>query len=184
MKQVYYFKDIFLGEFVKLMYMETNTTTGDQPKETQNTKLLFRSTKNKMIGGVAGGIAEYFSVDPNIIRLVFIFLVLFGGSGVLLYLVLWLLLPAEDHLEAIGKDTMKENMSEMKEAVQGFTKGFRSKGKEKTEGPQLWLGIIIVILGILFLLNNLGLLDFFEVRKYWPLLLVFFGIYIVSRNER
>jgi phage shock protein C len=49
-----------------------------------------------MIGGVAGGIAEYLGVDPTIIRLAFVVLTLLGGSGPLLYLVAWLLMPSAD----------------------------------------------------------------------------------------
>lgn len=165
--------------------MEDQNTKKAEQQEKMNTqaKLLYRSNK-KMLAGVAGGIADYFSLDPNIIRLLFILLTVFGGSGVLLYLILWVILPVEGHPVISGRETVKENINEMKEKVQGLTEELRPHGKIKREGPQLWLGIIIVILGILFLLNNLGLLDFFEIRKYWPLLLVFFGIYIVSRNER
>lgn len=48
-----------------------------------------------MLAGVCGGIAEYLRVDPNIVRLVVVVLTLAGGSGVLLYLIGWLLLPEE-----------------------------------------------------------------------------------------
>jgi len=58
-------------------------------------KKLFRSNRNKMIGGVCGGLGEYFSVDPAIIRLLCIFSVLLGGAGILLYLAAWLLIPPE-----------------------------------------------------------------------------------------
>jgi phage shock protein C len=48
-----------------------------------------------MIGGVCGGLARYFGVDPSLIRLAFALAFVFGGSGLLLYLILWIVLPAE-----------------------------------------------------------------------------------------
>jgi phage shock protein PspC (stress-responsive transcriptional regulator) len=55
---------------------------------------LYRSTTDRKIAGVCGGIAEYFELDPTIVRLVyFIALVLPGGIGVLPYIVMWVVLP-------------------------------------------------------------------------------------------
>ena len=48
-----------------------------------------------MIGGVAAGIADYLNIDPVLVRAVFVGLVVFGGAGVVLYLVAWLLIPVE-----------------------------------------------------------------------------------------
>ena len=62
-------------------------------KKQNNLKKLFRSETNKVIGGIAGGLGEYFDVDPTIIRLAFVLITLAGGSGVLIYLILWLIIP-------------------------------------------------------------------------------------------
>src|SRR3712207_1668952 len=59
----------------------------------QMTTQLTRSTSNKMIAGVAGGIAEGFGWDPTLVRLGFVLLTLFHGGGLLLYLAMWLLMP-------------------------------------------------------------------------------------------
>jgi phage shock protein PspC (stress-responsive transcriptional regulator) len=55
-----------------------------------------RSKTNKMIGGVAGGIAEAFNWDPTLVRLGFVLLTLAHGGGILIYLVLMLCLPKAD----------------------------------------------------------------------------------------
>ncbi|MDX1616761.1 MAG: PspC domain-containing protein [Candidatus Promineifilaceae bacterium] len=60
-----------------------------------NEKRLTRSQNDRMLFGVAGGLAEYFNVDPVLIRLAFVLLVLGHGSGLLLYLVLAILMPEE-----------------------------------------------------------------------------------------
>ena len=59
-------------------------------------KRLYRSRKDKMIAGVAGGLGEYFNVDPTIVRLVFVLLALAGGPGVLLYFIMWIITPVEN----------------------------------------------------------------------------------------
>ncbi len=58
-------------------------------------KRLFRSKNEKMIAGVCGGLASYFSLDPTIVRLIFILLLFAPPSGILIYLILWLITPLE-----------------------------------------------------------------------------------------
>ncbi|MCI7781552.1 MAG: PspC domain-containing protein [Parabacteroides sp.] len=55
-------------------------------------KKLSRSN-NKMIGGVCAGIAEYLGLDPTIVRIVWVLLLFFAGFGILLYLILWIVMP-------------------------------------------------------------------------------------------
>ncbi|MGM9797760.1 MAG: PspC domain-containing protein [Parabacteroides sp.] len=55
-------------------------------------KKLSRSN-NKMIGGVCAGIAEYLGLDPTIVRIVWVLLLFFAGFGILLYLILWIIMP-------------------------------------------------------------------------------------------
>ncbi len=60
---------------------------------------LYRSQTDRMIGGVCGGLAQVLDIDPTIVRLVFVLLALLGGHGVLLYLILWLIMPGEDQVK-------------------------------------------------------------------------------------
>lgn len=59
----------------------------------KKTKRLYRSKKDKMLGGVCGGIAEYFDVDPTIVRLIWVLLALTYGTGILAYLIAWIIVP-------------------------------------------------------------------------------------------
>lgn len=67
------------------------------PQEVANDmKRLYRSRDERMIGGVAGGIAEYFEVDPTLVRIIFVLLLLPGFfPGILLYMILWAIIPPE-----------------------------------------------------------------------------------------
>ncbi len=60
---------------------------------TKNIKRLYRSKKERIIAGVCGGIAEYFDVDPTLIRLLWIVFILMGGSGIIAYLIAWIIVP-------------------------------------------------------------------------------------------
>lgn len=54
---------------------------------------LYRSGKDKILGGVCGGIAEYLGVDPVLIRLLWVAFTLVGGAGILLYIIAWIIIP-------------------------------------------------------------------------------------------
>jgi phage shock protein C len=56
-------------------------------------KKLYRSRNDQMIAGVCGGLAEYFDIDPSIMRLIFVLLALAFGHGILIYLILLLVMP-------------------------------------------------------------------------------------------
>ncbi len=57
-------------------------------------KKLYRSKKNKILGGVCGGLGEYFNVDPTIVRLLWIiFTVLSFAAGLIIYLLAWIIIP-------------------------------------------------------------------------------------------
>ena len=63
-------------------------------KKSVEKKRLYRSKKDRIIAGVCGGIAEYFDVDSTIIRLVWALSILFGGAGILAYLLAWIIIPS------------------------------------------------------------------------------------------
>lgn len=60
---------------------------------------LRRSRTDRILGGVAAGIAHYFGIDPVLVRLGFVLLTLAGGSGVLIYLIAWVIIPEEEEGE-------------------------------------------------------------------------------------
>lgn len=56
-------------------------------------KRLYRSRSEKMLGGICGGLAEYFGIDPTWMRLIFIFFTFLGGFALILYLIMWVVVP-------------------------------------------------------------------------------------------
>jgi phage shock protein C len=58
-------------------------------------KRLHRSRTERMIAGVCGGLAEYFNIDPTLVRVLWVLAVLLAGTGVLAYIILWILMPLD-----------------------------------------------------------------------------------------
>ena len=67
----------------------------------QATKRLYRSRSDRQIAGVCGGIAEFFDLDPTLVRLFFVLAFLLGGHGILVYLALWLVVPEQPAGQAV-----------------------------------------------------------------------------------
>lgn len=88
---------VFFNIFGALLYLVFSKVRGDEIVKTKNSKgkRLFRSTKDRMIGGVCGGIAEYLDMDPTVIRLLWVLFTLMGGAGVIAYIIAWIIIPEE-----------------------------------------------------------------------------------------
>lgn len=137
-------------------------------------KTLYRSDSNAIIAGVCGGIGEYFEVDPTFIRVVFVLFTLFGGSGILVYLALWLLVPSRNH----GRFSFQE----IKEKAQNFV----TNAREEKES-NFTAAMIFILIGILLLLNNLHIIpwNFWDtVRRFWPVLLIVMGLQMIMKNSK
>lgn len=140
-------------------------------------KGLYRSRTNTVIGGVAGGIAEYLRTDPTLIRIIFILVALFGGGGLLVYVILWIALPLEP--------------------VQYFTDQNQENGKtdpnSQTENSihqdnwhynpnqgNLIAGLILISVGVIFLIDHfVPRIDFGDL---WPLALVIAGVALIRSS--
>lgn len=157
-------------------------------------KRLYRSESDRMIWGVCGGLAEYFGIDPIIVRIVAVLLIFARGIGLLAYLVLAIVVPREGSKSDEPSDTIKENVEGMKETATELGNEIRStfaKGEEKPEavnrthqhGTNI-VGIILIVIGIFFLLANFGLLNWFSWDVFWPLVLVAIGALIIAGAMR
>ena len=90
------------------------------------TKRIFRSRNERLIAGVAGGLATYLNTDPLYVRMGFLLLSFFQGLGVLLYLLLWLLLPNEDTRTIDTREQVRENIEEMRSSVESLADRVRN----------------------------------------------------------
>lgn len=104
-------------------FSEGSHQTKTEEKNMKSSKRLYRNPDNRILGGVCAGLGEYFNTEPVLIRLIFIIISLFFASGILIYLILWLVTP-----EAV---TMAQKR-EMKGEKFDFTH-FRKKAKSEYE---------------------------------------------------
>jgi phage shock protein C len=75
------------------------------------TKHLYRIRDGRLVAGVCAGLAAYFGIDPTLVRLGFVFLTVFGGFGVLLYLGAWLVIPDETDGTSIAESFVNKRRS-------------------------------------------------------------------------
>jgi len=160
-------------------------------------KRLFRNEYEKVIGGVSSGIAEYMEVDVTIIRLLFVLSTIFlVGTGVLVYIVMWIVVP-------VNNDPAKR-FAKFNEYNKGFTNPFENKSnsqgwtspsmnadpfkmgkddaefrpiKKSTETGKTVAGLVLLVIGIYFLMNEFNIIPFwFNASKMWPLVFVAVGV--------
>ena len=147
---------------------------------------LYRSVREKMIGGVCGGLADYFSVDVTLVRLI-VLVAIFTGVGFFAYLAAWIIIPVnpaeqggqEHHNRDVG-EAVKGIVSDIKDATKGL---YLQEKPENHENRSKIAGGILVTLGVLFLLERY-LPYWFDMGKMWPLLLILIGIAIIYRGRR
>lgn len=142
-------------------------------------KGLYRSNHEKMIGGVAGGLAEYANIDVTLIRIVFLLLVLVGGGGAILYIILWIVLPPDPQMyfENPKPSNMEENKSNGN-TQEPKNQPAQPQFKKKDDGS-LIAGLILISLGVIFLvIRYVPRVDFGDL---WPVILIVIGI-VLLRN--
>ncbi|MFP4041223.1 MAG: PspC domain-containing protein [Bacteroidales bacterium] len=79
-------------------FSENHQNKNQEDNTMKETKRLYRDPDNRILGGVCGGLGAYLNVDPVLIRIIFIIIGLFFASGILIYLILWLVTPLAETL--------------------------------------------------------------------------------------
>lgn len=145
-------------------------------------KRFTRSSTDKVLAGVCGGLGNYFELDPTIFRIIFVVATFFGGFGLLLYLILALLVPAEDQAPDEPMKKVRSTVAEVGRVVEASTKEVKAE-VERRRGDRSWAGLTLVVAGVLFLLANLGFFSWVDVGTFWPVLLILLGLFVVARSE-
>lgn len=142
---------------------------------------LYRSRKDRVFGGVAGGIARSLNADPAIVRLIFALLVIVAGGGLLLYLILWIAIPEEpwefyqESGSGGGTNPINETSAQESANPQPFYPARRNNGT-------LIVGLILIVFGALFLMERFLPNIHFRFHDFWPLIIVFAGIALIASS--
>jgi phage shock protein C len=148
-------------------------STGYEQRTEPRPTRLERSRDDRVISGVAAGIADYLGVDPVVVRLIFVVLALAGGGGVLAYLVAWLIVP--EARPSDGPPPPPDGAWE--------TAGpqLASDGRTHRSEPSVLVGLVLVALGAGLLIERI--VPGFSWRFAGPALLVALGVLLVSRGR-
>lgn len=146
------------------------------------TKRFTRSSTDKVLAGVCGGLGTYFELDPTVFRIIFVVATFFGGFGLLLYIILALLVPADNQSPDEPIKKVRAAAAQVGKAMEDGVKEARSEVVRR-RGDHAWVGLVLVLAGILFLLTNFGFFSWVDAGKFWPILLIIIGLFIVAREE-
>lgn len=151
------------------------------------------------MGGVCSGLAAGLQIDPLWIRIAFVLLALLQGIGVLLYVVLWVVMPERPASQPAGNSRFDSIMTDVRRAwvdlqsqfggpkaaaTSGPTEGSISPAtamQSKWRNPSVALGLILVVVGVLFLADNLGLINW---NVIWPVALIVIGLLLLARSAK
>ncbi len=137
--------------------LETGPPTVDADKPRAR---LYRSTEDRVIGGVCGGLGRYFNTDPLWFRLAFVIVTLAGGAGILIYVIAWIVIPeaGQDEAQTGAQASLGEH------------------------GPMV-AGVVLIGVGLMLLFNSL--VPWFD-EVMWPLAIIAAGaglLFLGSRRE-
>lgn len=128
--------------------------------ERPDVKRLYKSRTDRMIDGVCGGIAHYFGLDPTLVRIAAVLLAIFGGVGILLYVIAIIITPVEPGVSA-GTSS--------------------APGKTQSKNNERFWGILLVLVGVVWLLAQMGVRVWhpfwgFSWGLFLPVLLILIGV--------
>jgi phage shock protein C len=143
---------------------------------------LERNQQNKMIAGVASGLADYLLIDVTLVRIIFILLAVFGFSGLLIYIILWIAVPEKPFFETFTNfDTdykVQEDNSRM------YVPPLQST-KSNSDSGRLIAGLVLISIGAWFLLAEFNIIPHWvSIFKLWPMILIALGLVILFRTEK
>ena len=134
------------------------------PVNENEAKKLYRSRKDRYLAGIAAGLADYFSVDANLFRILFIIFTFFGGIGILIYVTGWVIIPENFAQEELPR-------------------------KQAPRDSTFLIAIILIIAGLILFTKEFGIFHYFHYWRIpwasiWAIFLILIGILLVVTNNR
>jgi phage shock protein C len=157
-------------------------------------KHLYRSRDGRMIAGVCGGLAEYFGLDPTVIRIAAVLLACLDGVGVIAYVVLWMVVPEEGGTPVYqtwttGPATEPKAAGPADTAVPDApvapVPASTAPIPAAPAGPRragLTAGLVLIAIGVLFMVSRF--VPGIDILRLWPLLLIVIGVSMILRSGR
>jgi len=163
-------------------------------------KKLYRDEQRKSLGGVCAGLAEYFGVDVSVVRVIFVLAMCLKGVGLVPYIVLWIVLPKKPfnyadptyqpgvtpgynpkYGQPFGDVKVDYTVPSPHTMGQPFTPYPPVK---KTSNAGLMFGVVLIVLGSIFLLDQFDWIPDWDFEKLWPVVLVAIGATLIFGSKK
>ncbi len=136
-----------------------SSPSDERAPEDRSTARLRRNTAYRVCFGVCGGLAEYLALDAALVRVAFVIATLWGGIGLMLYIVLAIILPVDDNTSVIAT-------------------------RPTLERSHVLAGGVLLALGSFWLASSLGLAPWLTWNPFWPCVLILVGVALLVRQSR
>ena len=158
---------------------------------------LFRNRDERVVFGVCGGLAYYLNLDPTLVRVLFILTAVFtSGAVVLGYIVLAIIMPEPEKTGPITGEVIRENLDDLERRTRELGDDLRHAFQRRPPGEAQethpgyarrgdpWVvGLVLVVAGIIFLMENLWRVSWLRFGQLWPLLIIVVGIALLLRRR-
>lgn len=135
---------------------------------------LYRCRENRMLAGVAGGLAEYTGLDPSLVRILWLVSVFFWGAGILLYIAMAIIVP----LEPLTREAAAAHAADVTAGIASPHAHREGSGRVMT-----FIGVVLLLIGSLALIDAY-LPGWASWRQLWPLLFLGAGGFLVVTSMR
>ena len=129
-------------------------------------KRLERDLQNKVLGGVCSGLGNYFDMDPTFWRVLFFILFLMGCSGLLIYVIFWIAMPAAHY-----------DPNAPKQAYQPAS----AESEKRKKNSNMVAGLVLIGIGVISLAARY--IPQINWRTAWPIILIVIGIILIIPNK-
>jgi phage shock protein PspC (stress-responsive transcriptional regulator) len=153
-------------------------------------KKLYRDEHHKVISGVCAGLADYFGIDVSIVRLVFVLTLILKGGGGLLYIILWIVLPKKPFsyippVDYTVPPTPGSPYQQYQAANPSYqpTSTFVPQPQKHPSTAALIGGLVLILLGGGFLLDEFNIIPDWDFSQWWPVILVVIGLTLMFKGS-
>ena len=140
---------------------------------------LYRSRRVRVLGGVAGGLAKYFNLDPILVRVLFVIITILHGFGVLLYIILWIVVPEEPFEVAYPSDQGSADTDAQPNT--NFDTTTPPPAKSNGTG-RIVAGVILIGIGLIFFADRI--IPSFDLSDVFPIALIIVGALLLWNSMK
>ena len=163
---------------------------------------LYRDEYHKVLGGVCSGLAEYFDTDVTVVRLLWAFSIFVAGVGLPAYIIMWVVIPRKNYFSPYNNPNVDykvppqpgDPFSGTPGAGSSFEPGNFNTRFEDAPGAHLYpkqrsgagviFGMVLIVLGAIFLIDSLDLFPDFDMEKIWPIIPIGIGCALIVSGQR